>query len=314
MGQPPDVTIDELAQPRLGLVSRPLLIASGFSDAAIKQRVATGRLVPVQEGVYRTFGTTAGWSQTLLAACLAAGPDAVASHRAAAHVWGLLDESTVIELTVPSGACPVPRRTRLHRSTDLDPAHTTVRNAIPVTKPARTLVDLGAVAPFPVVALASEIAVTRGLASVAAQHAMLREVARRGRRGCGVLRAVLDQRALKMMRSSSILESFFARLVQEFGIEQLEYQVVVVIDGQRRFLDFAIKDALLGIEIDGDEFHGTLSACIADRRRTNSLATVGYQILRYGSDELRRTPRRVLNEIAEVARQRRALLCRSLSP
>lgn len=117
-----------------------------------------------------------------------------------------------------------------------------------------------------------------------------------------------------MMRSSSILESFFARLVQEFGIEQLEYQVVVVIDGQRRFLDFAIKDALLGIEIDGDEFHGTLSARIADRRRTNSLATVGYQILRYGSDELRRTPRRVLNEIAEVARQRRALLCRSLSP
>ncbi|MDQ6697749.1 MAG: DUF559 domain-containing protein [Actinomycetota bacterium] len=219
----------------------------------------------------------------------------------------------MIEVTVPYQACPLPRRARLHRSTDLGPTHITVRRSIPVTKPARTLVDLGAVAPFGVVALASEVAVTRGLASVVAQRAMLNEVGRRGRRGCGVLRAVLDQRALKMARSASVLESFFARLVQEFGADQLEYQVEVTVDGQRRFLDFAVKDALLGIEIDGEEFHGTLSARIADRRRTNELATVGYQIMRYGSDELRRRPRRVIAEIDQVARQRRALLCRSLS-
>lgn len=314
MGQPTDSTIDKLARSRLGLVSRPLLIASGFSDAAIKQRVASGRLIPVQDGVYRTFGTRADWSQSLLAACLAAGPDAVASHRSAAQLWGLLDEATVIELTVPYEACPVPRRTRLHRSTDLQPGHITVRQGIPATKPARTLVDLGAVAPFGVVAVASEVAVTRGLASVGAQREMLSEVGRRGRRGCGVLRAVLDQRALKMVRSASVLESFFARLVQEFGAERLEYQVEVMVDGRRRFLDFAVTDAMLGVEIDGEEFHGTLSARIADRRRTNELATVGYQIVRYGSDELRRSPRRVLAEIAQVVRHRRALLCRSLSP
>ncbi len=314
MGQTTDAAIDALARSQLGLVSRPALLSYGFSDAAIKQRVVSGRLIAVQDGVYRTFGTKTDWSQALLAACMAAGLGAVASHRSAARLWGLLDEATVVEVTVPYEACPVPRRTRLHRSTDLGAAHVTIRQCVPVTKPARTLVDLGAVAPFEVVALASEVAVTRGLASVVAQRAMLSDVGRRGRRGCGVLRAVLDQRALKMVRSASVLESFFARLVQEFGAEQLEYQVEVLVDGRRRLLDFAVKDALLGVEIDGDEFHGTLSARIADRRRTNELATVGYQILRYGSDELRRTPRRVLGEIADVAKQRRALLCRSLAP
>ncbi|MDQ6697748.1 MAG: hypothetical protein M3Z46_09875 [Actinomycetota bacterium] len=61
-------------------MTRPALISSGFTDAAIKQRVDCGRLIQVQEGVYRTFGTSGDWSQNLLAACLAAGSDAVASH------------------------------------------------------------------------------------------------------------------------------------------------------------------------------------------------------------------------------------------
>jgi Transcriptional regulator, AbiEi antitoxin len=90
MGQPSDDSkIDEMARRGLGLVSRPALIASGFSDAAIKGHVASGRFVQVQHGVYRTFGTCTDWSQALLAACLAAGPATVASHRSAAHLWGL---------------------------------------------------------------------------------------------------------------------------------------------------------------------------------------------------------------------------------
>lgn len=124
---------------------------------------------------------------------------------------------------------------------------------------------------------------------------------------------MLDNRALGTTKSASVVESFFARLVQELGGESVEYQVEVLVGGQRRFLDFAIPDAMLGIEIDSEQFHGTLTDRTADRQRTNSLATVGYLILRYGSIELRRNPKRVLSEIATVAAQRRSLLCRSLS-
>src|SRR6478672_1839444 len=256
---------------------------AGITLAELECRLERRSLVRLEHSVYRVAGAVRTWHQSLAVACLAAGPEAVASHRAAIRLWGLGYSNAPLEISVPYSKCPKPRGVRLHRSTDIDPAHLTTRERIPVTKPARTLVDLGAVARYEVVAELVEVAIVRKLVTVAGLRAMIDQVARKGRRGCGVLRAVLDQRPLGLIRSESVVESFFARLVAEFGIEGVVYQHEVEVDGKTRRLDFAMPDVLLGIEIDSEEHHSSPAARASDRQRQNEMATVGYLLLRYGS-------------------------------
>ncbi|HEX2191760.1 MAG TPA: DUF559 domain-containing protein [Acidimicrobiales bacterium] len=83
----------------------------------VHRRFNTGRWEPLAKGVYRLAGSPRTWRQALLAAVFAAGPGAVASHRAAAALWD-----------IPGfGAGPLdvlrPRHTD-HRST-LGPVHET---------------------------------------------------------------------------------------------------------------------------------------------------------------------------------------------
>ncbi len=61
----------------------------GFTAKMRQVRLANGRWETLHPAVYRLAGTPATWHQGLMAACLAAGPGAVASHRSAGTLWRL---------------------------------------------------------------------------------------------------------------------------------------------------------------------------------------------------------------------------------
>ena len=134
-----------LAASQHGLVSRPQAVELGLTDAAIKWRCSTGTLRALHPGVYVVGGAPDTWHQRMLGACLAAGGLAVASHRSAARLWGLLGDHDLVELSVLRPKGPRPTGALWHRSRHLVPGHTTVRQGVPVSNPMRTLVDLGAV-------------------------------------------------------------------------------------------------------------------------------------------------------------------------
>src|SRR3954452_3288805 len=95
-----EAAIAALAARQHGVVSRGQLAALGFGAGAIKHRLALGRLHPLYRGVYavghRSLRREAWW----LAAVLAAGPDAVLSHRSAAALWGMRDtRRAAVEIT-----------------------------------------------------------------------------------------------------------------------------------------------------------------------------------------------------------------------
>jgi predicted transcriptional regulator of viral defense system len=83
-----DDRIDRLARPQHGVVSLADVVGSGIAPDQLRARLDRGSLVRLDAGVYRTIGARWSWQQALLAACLAAGPEALASHRAAAVLWG----------------------------------------------------------------------------------------------------------------------------------------------------------------------------------------------------------------------------------
>ncbi len=297
-------TIDRLARPRLGVVSVAELREAGIDDDRREQTLRRGALVPVAHGVYRPAGVRLTREGELRAARASIGPHAVVSHRSALWVWGLIDHVDVVELTVPLGRrCTVDGRV-VHRSTDLSDAHCCVRRGVPVTTPARSLLDAAAVLSTNDLADAVEGALVDQLVSVAGLRAILAELSRPGRRGSGRLRRHLDARALGDVRPESRLEPLMARLCRDHGVGPVRYQSPVVLDGTTYRPDFQIPEALLAVEVDGLAAHRSRDAFDRDLTRQNAFIRSGWLVLRYTSTHLRR-PARVAAEIIDVARRRR---------
>jgi very-short-patch-repair endonuclease len=233
----------------------------------------------------------------MLAACLAAGDDAVASHRSAARIWGLVEGSEdILEISVPRRNGPRPRGTIVHRSGDLLAAHTTVRHRIPTTNPLRTMVDLGAVVSPDEV----EDALDAGLAwpslfSVAAVEAMRKHLAQHGRAGTGVLRRVLEERALGEAVSDSKLERRMGELLRraELPAAVFHYAVHTPAGLFLAEVDFAYPELKLAIEVDGFEVHGTPRAMAKDFVRQNGLVPYGWRVLRFTWRQVTREPEMV---------------------
>ena len=246
----------------------------------------------------------------MLAGCLAAGDDAVASHRSAARIWKLIAPSDdTVEITVPRRSGPRPRGTIVHRSGDLVPAHTTVRNRIPATNPLRTIVDLAAVlSPDEV-----EDALDAGLAypslfSVAAVEATRAQLAQHGRAGTGVLRRVLQERVLGDAVSDSELEKRMGRLLKWAGLPKAVFHYVVCTPAGLFLaeVDFAYPELKLAIEVDGFGAHRTPRAMAKDFVRQNGLVPYGWRVLRFTWRQVTRQPEMVAAAIRAALEALRA--------
>lgn len=301
-----DERIHRLA--RLGLVTRPRLIAAGVTDDEIAGRVSRGSLRSVHAGVYATFGRSLDHRARLLAGCLAAGEDAVASHRSALWLWDLLDGEQPVEITAPRSSHPVPCGPVLHRPNRLRPVDVTTRQQVPVTNPMRSLLDAGVVLPRTVVGECVERALSTRLVTVKGLRVVLAELGGRGRAGTGALRQYLDKRALGDRRPESMIEPLIARLLYaDLGIGPVEYQRTLILDGQKVRPDFLVAQAMTVVEVDGLDAHASRAALDGDLERQNLLIRHGYLVLRYTTTHLRR-PARIAREIVTLCRGRSAEL------
>lgn len=255
------------------------------SEDALFRATRRGRVIRLHTSVFAFAGSPETWERSVMAACLAGGEEAVASHRAAARIWGLTDDSDdTVEITVPRGQLPRLRRVVLHRSGDLDPRHTTVRRRLPVTNPLRTIVDLGAVlSPAEV-----EDALDAGLRwpslfSVAAVEATLKQLAGKGRSGAGVLRRVLEEREFGNVVSDSELEKRMSKLLRRAGLPSAVFHYIVRTPAGLFLaeVDFAYPEIKLAIEVDGFDAHGTPRAMAKDFVRQNGLVPHQWHVLRF---------------------------------
>ena len=246
----------------------------------------------------------------MLAACLAAGPDAVASHRSAAQIWGLLDdEPGTVDIAVSRSLDHRLHGVVVHRATDLRADDTTIRYGIPCTNPMRTLVDLAAVAPVGLTAHALDRARHQRLVTLLGVRRALDRVARKGRRGVRVVRQLLDER-VDLPRPSGVFEARFAALVQRFSLPMPVPEHDVHGDDHRWIgrVDFAYPDARLFIELDGLESHGSGPALQRDLARQNALVDAGWQPLRYTWLDLTLRDAAVAAEVRRVRERRLQLL------
>lgn len=290
-------SLEERAEAQYGRFTLPQALASGMNRTTLYRRTRLGRYALEHPGVFRFAGLPESWEGSVLAACLAAGQNAVASHRSAARLWGLTDHSDdTIEITVADPRHPRLRKVIVHRATDLRAANTTIRSRIPVTNPLRTMVDLAAALPPDKV----EDALDAGLRwpllfTVAAIEATLNQLAGRGRSGAGVLRQVLEERVLGDAVSDSELEKRMGRLLKQAGLPAAVFHYAVCTPAGLFLaeVDFAYPKIKLAIEVDGFGVHGTPRAMAKDFVRQNGLVPYGWRVLRFTWRQVTRQPEMV---------------------
>ena len=295
------VEVARMAAVQHGLVERSQVLAGGVSASALQRMVAARRLDVVQTRVYRAVGAPPTWEQRLLAAVLCAGPGAVASHRSAARLWGLADHEEV-EVTTPVRRGRRPTGAVVHFSADLAMSPPVRRRGVPTVDPMRALVDLGAVVPRAAVEDALDRALERRLVTVEGVERALEVLARRGRPGAGVLRAVLDERALGAARPDSLLEPRMARLLGSWSLPPAVFQHEVR-DHRGRFVarvDFAYRELAVAIEVDGWASHSSPRALQSDLDRQNALVGLGWTVARYTWHDVVRRPAKVADGIRHL--------------
>jgi very-short-patch-repair endonuclease len=123
-----------------GVVTREQLLALGLGKAAIAHRVGIGLLHPIHAGVYAVGHRPVSPYAYAMAAVLACGDGAALSHRSAATLWGV-ERAWRQPLEVTARAARRRPNLRIHRSRTLGARDITEHFGIPVTTPARTVLD-----------------------------------------------------------------------------------------------------------------------------------------------------------------------------
>jgi very-short-patch-repair endonuclease len=247
----------------------------------------------IHRGVYAVGHPVVAVLGLRWAAVLAIGERAALSDGSAAAAWGLrasASRTMHVTTTTRSGRS---RRAgiRVHRRA-LEADELTTLNGLPITTPARTLIDLAAGG---LRGRALEAALDRAEIPLRIDWADLDRLLERhaGRPGVPLLNATLARYAPGSIDTRSELEEIVLELCDEFAISRP--QVNVVIDGKVR--DFFWPSAGLVVEADGYRYHRSPTAFNDDRERDVELTLAGVRSLRFTYDQCAKRRRYVKRSI-----------------
>jgi very-short-patch-repair endonuclease len=289
------VAVAEFAGEQYGVVARRQLNDLGLRSDAIARRAAGGMLHPLHGGRVYSVGLASLTKRGVyLAATLAGGPDAWLSHRSAGDLWGLRPSSAVVEITVCQAAAPIPG-VRVHRSRMLDPVDFTVREGIPVTSVARTLLDLASVLRPADLIVAIDRAERLNLFDLTAVVDVLSRA--RGRKGARALRRAIA--AYKPSTQKSELERRLKRLLEKRpDLPGPSFNVLVDGEAATHEVDAFWPDERLVVQVDGFEFHRTRRDRERDAASDADLELAGFRVMRLTWDDVNEHGDRTLRRVA----------------
>jgi hypothetical protein len=229
-----------------------------------------------------------------MAAVLACGPGAALSHASAAALWEIRrSAATLIDVTVPRTGRAQPGL-RLHRPRSLPPAEVTTRDGIPVTTPARTILDLAAVLNDEQLERALDQTELQRLTDYPALDALAR--AHPGHKGAKRLTTTLSTYEAGATLTKSDLEKLFLAICETYGLPR----PLVNHRTDHHEVDFLFPRQRLIVEADSWKYHRTRLRFERDRRRDATHARAGFRTLRFTDRQLEHDPESVAATITTV--------------
>jgi very-short-patch-repair endonuclease len=275
-----DREIAQIAAEQHGIVTRRQLIGLGVSADEIAYRRRIGRLHLLYRGVYAVGHRPPSPHARAIAAVFACGPTAVLSHRSAAALWGIGRWRRDIDVTARGNHAR--RGVTLHRSRTLEPQDVTHHHGIPVTTPARTLLDLADVL--------DDAALTRAVNEARLQRQLsLPDLAalliRSPGRATTRLRPHVEH-ATQPTRSH--FEDAFLVFAERYGLPRPEVNQQIA--GYE--VDMLWRDQRVIVELDGWAYHDERTRFEHDRDKDAALLAAGFPVVRITWRRFTETPGR----------------------
>src|SRR3954471_12688768 len=290
-----DGEIAALATRQHGVIARVQLVEIGLSLDAIDYRVKLGRLQPLHRGVYAVGHRALTRHGRWMAAVLAGGPGAVLRRPSAAALWGIREGAPArVEIAAPRDRRrPAIAVQRIELPDDERDEH----NGIPVTTPARTLLDLAALLDEHRLTRAAERAETLRLTSPTSLAALVDRYPRRP--GTPNLKRLIEDHRIVPTTTANDFERGFLTFLDANGLprplinESLDPNTTP---------DFRWPNHRLIVELDGFETHGTRQAFERDRARDRRLLADGWRVARITQRQLDDDPDGVAAELTAILR------------
>ena len=272
-----------------GLITYEQLVRCGLDAHGIKRLIRSGWLRPIHRHVYLVGHGAAVPLMRETAAFLAFAPAALISNRSSLAMWKLrpLDDALDVDVTVLGRNARSRPGVRIHRAASLDPCDIGHCERLPVTMPARALLesacDIGI--------HETEKAVDEALALDLVDRPALLAVIDRypGHRGAAILRQLADPNRASEI-THSVAAARLGKLLRKADAPHSESEYPI---GPYR-ADRCWTDLNLVVEVDGTKFHRDGKRMESDNRRQNYLRRHGKTVARFSGRQVMYEPEYVL--------------------
>jgi very-short-patch-repair endonuclease len=220
------------------------------------------------------------------------------SHTSAAALWDAELRFAAMHVRVPSGRNLLAPGVTVHRGL-LGDGERRIRDGIPVTSPARTLLDCAGLLEDEDLEALMEDFLRRGLTTHMSIERTLRGKGT-GTPGAHRLRALLDDRDGAALEFR--LEVKLWRLLRSAGLRPVR-QFEVICNGRRYRLDFAWPMLKVALEADGFASHGGHRAFVQDRNRLADLAAEHWLVIPVTWDACVAAPDEVIANVRRALKE-----------
>ena len=278
--------IATVAQGQLGLLTREQAVGVGMSRSMVEQRLESGIWVIRHPGVYAIAGTPMSWNHKVMAAVLAAGPEAVASHLTGAALHGLDGVArTRVAVTVGGTTALRLKGVAVHRSLVLTSQDRSLVDGIPVMSVACVIVHCTGMLSMGQLARIVDDALVKRLVTIGEIAETAERLGAAPGRRMKTLRMLVAERGPEADTAGSRPEMRLFRVLRAGGLPEPVGQHPVRCGAKEYFIDAAYPDIRLALEYQGFDPHRTRTAFDGDAKRTRDLIAVGWRVLTFTSKD-----------------------------
>jgi Protein of unknown function (DUF559) len=281
-----------------GIFTLDQALAAGFTMSAVRSRLSRGVWRELTHGVYASTTTPLGSLAWERSAMHSYAGRAVLSHVSAARAWTIPvpgDDSRAWMSIEARSRWVLPDNVRPVRTRHMPVAWQ--RGGLPVTPPARTVVDLAMCFGRDVLRDAIADVLLRRICTLGHVQTDVNRLTRR--KGHAVLRATVAEFRPEF---ESVLEELVSSGFRRRAVPGFEPQYVVRdrLGCSLARVDFADAALKLAVEADGWAHHGSRAQQRRDKRRDRRLVQEGWLVLRFTADEILGNLDAVIDEIQAV--------------
>jgi hypothetical protein len=254
-------------------------LAAGLTHRQAAHRVPHWTVL--HRGVFLMPGAPLTPRAMIRAACVAGAPHAAASHRSGAALFELPGgRQDLAEVTCPRWLRTAHSDLIVHESKRIDPEDVRMIDGIPVMRPERVLIELASIYRSPnFIELVLHAVLRKKLGTIGSTVTVFNRLAKRGRPGIAVVRAVLERWDPSLSATPETPpETTLFQILRDAGLGRVVPQHVVR-DVNGRFVarvDIGLPDLRVTVEYDSDQEHTNEITIANDNERRNDVIKAGW--------------------------------------